>query len=350
MPLRTRATTHRTRTGPRPGVSDTGGGDEHGAGRHDRDERAAAQRIGVVSSEARRGRLLARPGPPSRRRAAGVRPLALRPQRDGLLMVPAGAAAQPIPLLVWLHGAGADAAGMLGLLEPQARAAGVALLVPESRAATWDVIAGGYGPDVAFIDTALHETYARVPVDPTRRAIGGFSDGASYALSLGLANGDLFRWVLAFSPGFAAPPDTVGLQPRRDQPREHVRTAARRVGHDDPDRPRGPGLGPGGLRARGAPAWLRPPPPRSQARVPARPRLCGWRAPSIRPPLPRLARQHRPRPPRYARHAARNAVPSGSTLSMRSSGSLSRPAEAADVGHRRRRSPRLRRGELRHHA
>jgi phospholipase/carboxylesterase len=178
--------------------------------RDDRDERAAAQCIGVVSSEARRGRLLARPGrPPSRRRAAGVRPLALRPQRDGLLMVPAGAA-QPIPLLVWLHGAGADAAGMLRLLEPQARAAGVALLVPESRAATWDVIAGGYGPDVAFIDTALHETFARVPVDPTRLAIGGFSDGASYALSLGLANGDLFRWVLAFSPGFAAPPDTVG--------------------------------------------------------------------------------------------------------------------------------------------
>ena len=38
--------------------------------------------------------------------------------------------------------------------------------------------------------------------DPARVTVGGFSDGASYALSLGLANGDLFPRVLAFSPGF----------------------------------------------------------------------------------------------------------------------------------------------------
>ncbi len=42
-------------------------------------------------------------------------------------------------------------------------------------------------------------------VDPERIAIGGFSDGASYALSLGLINGELFSNILAFSPGFAAP-------------------------------------------------------------------------------------------------------------------------------------------------
>jgi len=42
-------------------------------------------------------------------------------------------------------------------------------------------------------------------------ALGGFSDGASYALSLGLANGDLFEAVLAFSPGFVAPPGRTGV-------------------------------------------------------------------------------------------------------------------------------------------
>ncbi|GJD66696.1 alpha/beta hydrolase [Methylobacterium frigidaeris] len=42
-------------------------------------------------------------------------------------------------------------------------------------------------------------------VGPQRITVAGFSDGASYALSLGLANGDLVRDVLAFSPGFAAP-------------------------------------------------------------------------------------------------------------------------------------------------
>jgi predicted esterase len=34
-------------------------------------------------------------------------------------------------------------------------------------------------------------------------AVSGFSDGASYALSIGPANGDLFTHVMAFSPGFA---------------------------------------------------------------------------------------------------------------------------------------------------
>ena len=36
------------------------------------------------------------------------------------------------------------------------------------------------------------------------------SDGASYALALGLCNGDVFPTVLAFSPGFLVAPDRVG--------------------------------------------------------------------------------------------------------------------------------------------
>ncbi len=51
---------------------------------------------------------------------------------------------------------------------------------------------------------------ARCPVDTTRLAVGGFSAGASYALSIGLANGDLFGHVLAFPPGFMAPMNTRG--------------------------------------------------------------------------------------------------------------------------------------------
>lgn len=47
-------------------------------------------------------------------------------------------------------------------------------------------------------------------VDPSRIAIQGFSDGASYALSLGLTNGDLFRQIVAFSPGFSSPAEKQG--------------------------------------------------------------------------------------------------------------------------------------------
>jgi phospholipase/carboxylesterase len=67
------------------------------------------------------------------------------------------------------------------------------------------VILGAYGPDVHFIDVALAVAFERIAVDPARLAVAGFSDGASYALSIGLTNGELFRHIMAFSPGFAAP-------------------------------------------------------------------------------------------------------------------------------------------------
>jgi phospholipase/carboxylesterase len=52
-----------------------------------------------------------------------------------------------------------------------------------------------------------------VPVDAGRVAVAGFSDGASYALGLGLANGRLFRQVVAFSPGFVPPGPRTGRPP-----------------------------------------------------------------------------------------------------------------------------------------
>ncbi len=65
----------------------------------------------------------------------------------------------------------------------------------------------GHGPknwgyDYLAINRALEEAFARCAIDRSRIAIGGFSDGASYALSLGLANGDVFSYIVACSPGF----------------------------------------------------------------------------------------------------------------------------------------------------
>ncbi|MFP5247954.1 MAG: alpha/beta hydrolase, partial [Thermoanaerobaculia bacterium] len=47
-------------------------------------------------------------------------------------------------------------------------------------------------------------------VDPAHLCVSGFSDGASYALTLGLANGDLFTHCIAFSPGFLQAVEQVG--------------------------------------------------------------------------------------------------------------------------------------------
>ncbi|MDB5263064.1 MAG: phospholipase, partial [Adhaeribacter sp.] len=69
---------------------------------------------------------------------------------------------------------------------------------------SWDIISGRqFGPDVIFIDQALVQAFDHYVIDTSRLAIGGFSDGASYALCLGLTNGDLFTHIIAFSPGFA---------------------------------------------------------------------------------------------------------------------------------------------------
>jgi phospholipase/carboxylesterase len=137
---------------------------------------------------------------------AGLGRLQVDGGAGGLVYVPAGVGPElPTPLVLLLHGAGATAQHGLDLLIGQADDAGLILVAPSSQRETWDLLLGGYGPDVAWIDRALAEVFQRLPVDPTRLAVGGFSDGASYALSLGLTNGDLFSHVLAFSPGFAAP-------------------------------------------------------------------------------------------------------------------------------------------------
>lgn len=159
-------------------------------------------------------RLLARPGQPTESVAPGLHRLGLDHGRDAILYVPSGYQAdQPAPFVLSLHGAGGDASSGLYPLRDLADEAGLILLSPASRGQTWDVLRGGYGPDVALIDQALSMAFARCAVDPERLGISGFSDGASYALSLGITNGDLFPHVMAFSPGFMAPLEQRG-EPR----------------------------------------------------------------------------------------------------------------------------------------
>lgn len=133
--------------------------------------------------------------------------------RDGILYVP-DTAEPGAPVLVFLHGATGSGRAHLRAVLAAADRYGVVLVAPDSRrASTWDLIAeGGFGPDVAFLDRVLDAVVddLDLDVDTARLALGGVSDGASYALSLGLANGDVFPTVLAFSPGFLVVPGAVG--------------------------------------------------------------------------------------------------------------------------------------------
>jgi phospholipase/carboxylesterase len=157
-------------------------------------------------------RLTARPGKPKGTATPGLSPIGMPDTgRDGQLYIPTSLdPKKPAPMLLALHGATQNNEVMTGRLTSVADTLGAALLAPDSRGRTWDAIRGDFGDDPAFIDRALARTFDKCAVDPARIWLCGFSDGASYGLSLGLANGDLFSRVLAFSPGFVIPAERHG--------------------------------------------------------------------------------------------------------------------------------------------
>lgn len=148
------------------------------------------------------GRLTVRPRSDVKTTATGRIMLGLNQERDAILYIPKAGSQSPLPLLVMLHGATQSADDMFDYLGSTPEETGVAVLAPNSRDTTWDAIRGSFGLDVEFINRALARTFETVAIDPARVAVGGFSDGASYALGFGLINSDLFSRVVAFSPGF----------------------------------------------------------------------------------------------------------------------------------------------------
>jgi phospholipase/carboxylesterase len=162
-----------------------------------------------MAGDAERGRLSTRRpvggGAAQRNPAPGATEMALGTVGRAWVRVPARPPGDgPLPLVVALHGAGGRAPDMLRMLAGVADEHGLLLVAPQSTGTSWDVIGGRFGPDVRLLDAALGQALDDHAVDPAHLAVSGFSDGASYALSLGIANGDLFGHVLAWSPGFQA--------------------------------------------------------------------------------------------------------------------------------------------------
>jgi phospholipase/carboxylesterase len=184
------------------------------------------------------GRLSARPHDTGAapRGTSGVHRIGSGSARGGVVIVPASYdPARPAPLLLLLHGAGGSGEGMRRRLPALADSSAMIVVALDSRASTWDFIRGPFGPDVAFIDSVLQSTFASYRVDSSRVTIAGFSDGASYALSLGLSNGELFSRIIAFSPGMDGVVEAHG-RPRsfvshgtRDQVLDVDRTSRRIV-------------------------------------------------------------------------------------------------------------------------
>jgi len=157
----------------------------------------------------------ARPGTPTQTPTVGYSALGITSARDGFLYVPTTyQASTPAPLVVLLHAGGSSAKywqdGGIGSLVDDL---GIVVLAPDSRHLSWDLLTPnvqGFGPDAAFINTALAYTFQRCNINPARIALGGFSDGATESFGLGFINGDFFTHVIAYSPGLLFAPWVQG--------------------------------------------------------------------------------------------------------------------------------------------
>ena len=116
----------------------------------------------------------------------------------------------PRPLLVLLHGAGDDGQALYDMMRPLAEAEGVEVLLARSGGRTWDLI----GTDMGFSETPRLPagdrkrierdiaSFARThAIDPDRVGLLGFSDGATYALTLGTADPRHYSFIGAIAPG-----------------------------------------------------------------------------------------------------------------------------------------------------
>lgn len=160
-------------------------------------------------------RLSARPTPyPYFRLGAGFHDVSLAGTRV-LTYLPRSARSRGrVPVLLFMHGASRNPLPFIEAHRPYADEAGVMVVAPYSASFNWDALNGGFGDDIPALDVVLQWVFHKVPADPRAIAISGFSDGAGYALSLGRANGDLFRRLIAYAPHSLYDVVAVGLADR----------------------------------------------------------------------------------------------------------------------------------------
>jgi phospholipase/carboxylesterase len=126
-------------------------------------------------------------------------------ERDGTLYVPkAYKPGVPMPAMMMLHGFAGSADGVRSLF-PLAEEFGVILIAPESRGLTWGQSIPGFDADVRYLGPAYRYVTSILDIDRQHVALAGISDGAGYALSMGLAYGDTFNHVIVLSGGLMIP-------------------------------------------------------------------------------------------------------------------------------------------------
>jgi predicted esterase len=106
------------------------------------------------------------------------------------------------PLVTVFHGAGRQDELLVRAYQDEPTRREALFFIPRSTYPTWDLLVGRDRADLDFLEQAYAEIYRRVPVDHGRQALVGYSDGASYALAVGLSNPRLFAAIMGWAAGF----------------------------------------------------------------------------------------------------------------------------------------------------
>ncbi|HET7576296.1 MAG TPA: hypothetical protein VFK19_07000 [Sphingomicrobium sp.] len=161
------------------------------------------------------------PAPAPLQTATAHQPRVIQLPNDAIAAVPASAGPHP-PLLILLHGADHRPLWMLHQFADEADARGLVLLAPTSKGVTWDAVRNAEGMpsrdsplanrlshrfalsrDADRVEAAIAALEKIVPVDHARTVLAGFSDGATFALAMGMSRAYAFSSVIAWSPGIA---------------------------------------------------------------------------------------------------------------------------------------------------
>lgn len=118
-----------------------------------------------------------------------------------------------VPIMVTLHGADRGVEALIDAHREAADRDGVIIVAPLAYSTTWDAVYAFFGPDVPRINAILLWLFERAPSTLPQVGISGFSDGATYAIGLGRANGGLFSRIVAYSPGFLLNTNMRGRPP-----------------------------------------------------------------------------------------------------------------------------------------
>lgn len=128
--------------------------------------------------------------------------------------------ADGLPLLLVLHGCWPnrteqDMACNAFAFRELSQRFGAAVLVPYALQHTWDFVMsqGRASADDDFLSFAINEARSLHRINDSKISVMGFSDGASFGLSLAVANPNLFDAAMLWAAGFCVPPPSPLARP-----------------------------------------------------------------------------------------------------------------------------------------